>query len=167
MLKLPTEKTISDVEAIKYLKAYYGKYADEKYTDDHQRKQQDEIDRLAWLQSSVFTEDASWEAQGFAAFKGRQAIYDNLRLGPWSFAVHYYLSPLIEVDGDTATGRWVLWQVGTLTKGNTPVVLSAVTNDEYVRTPEGWRIKTMRQTTRFMTRHDVPWSVTKNAPFSP
>lgn len=166
MLNLPTEKTASDIEAIKYLKAYYGKYADEKYTDTHQRKPQSEIDRLAWLQSSVFTEDAIWDAQGFATLKGRQAIYDNLRLGPWCFAVHYYLSPLIEVSGDRAAGRWVLWQVGTLTEGETPIVLSAVTQDEYVRTAEGWRIATMRQTTKFMTRHDIPWSVTKNAPFS-
>jgi hypothetical protein len=167
MLKLPTEKTASDIEAIKYLKAYYGKYADEKYTNDHHRKEQSEIDRLAGLQSSVFTEDATWEAEGFASLKGRQAIYDNLRLGPWTFAVHYYLSPLIEVSGDDAVGRWVLWQTGTLTAGNTPIVLSAVTNDEYVRTAEGWRISKMRQTTKFMTRHDIPWSVNRNAPFSP
>lgn len=166
MLNLPTDQTIVDIEAIKYLKAYYGKYADEKYTNDHQRKNQTEIDRIARLQSSVFTEDAFWEAEGFASLEGRAAIYDSLRLGPWSFAVHYYLSPLIEVFGDSATGRWVLWQVGTLTEGNTPIVLSAVTNDEYVRTNEGWRISRMRQTTKFMTRHGVPWSVHKNAPFS-
>lgn len=166
MLHLPTDETLIDIEAIKYLKAYYGKYADEKYTDDHKRKPQDEIDRLAWLQSSVFTEDALWEAGGFGKLEGRQAIYDSLRQGPWSFASHYYLSPLIEVSGDTAIGRWVLWQVGTLTQGQTPVVLSAVTDDEYVRTGDGWRMSRMRQTTKFMTHHGVPWSINKNAPFS-
>ncbi|MFT0890832.1 nuclear transport factor 2 family protein [Pseudochelatococcus sp. G4_1912] len=166
MLKLPDQQSLIDIESIKYLKAYYGKYADEKYTADHQRKPQEEIDRLAWLQSGVFTDDAIWDGGAFGVLEGRQAIYDNLRTGPWSFGAHYYVSPLIEVDGNKATGRWVLWQVGTLTRENTPIILSAVTEDEYRRTDEGWRLSKMRQTTKFMTRHDVPWSVNRNAPFT-
>lgn len=166
MIKLPEPQTLVDIEAIKYLKAFYGKQADEKYTTDHQRKPQEEIDNIAWLQSSIFTDDAVWDGGSFGVLTGRQAIYDNLRSGPWSFAAHYYVSPLIEVDGDSATGRWLLWQVGTLTKESTPVILSAVTDDEYRRTPEGWRMSKMRQTTKFMTRHDVAWSVNRNAAFS-
>ena len=52
---------LEDVEAIRRLKAYYGKYADAKYTDDHQRRPQAEIDTLAREQASVFTEDAIWD----------------------------------------------------------------------------------------------------------
>lgn len=167
MLKFPDERTLVDIEAIKYLKAYYGKYADEKYTDDHNRKSPEAINEIARLQCSIFTDDAEWDGGPFGVLRGRDAIYDNLRQGPWKFAAHYYLSPLIEVTGDSATGRWLLWQVGTLTQGNTPVVLSAVTEDDYVRTADGWRMSRMRQTLKFMTRHDVPWSINRNAPFNP
>jgi hypothetical protein len=155
---------LEDLEAIRRLKAVYGKYADAKYTDDHQRRPQAEIDAAAWQQALVFTEDAVWDGGPFGTLHGRQAIYDSLRLGPWKFALHYYLSPLIELDGDKAHARWMLWQTGTLTQQDTPVLLTAVTEDDYVRTPEGWRMSRMVQTLKFMTCFDTPWNVHRNAP---
>ncbi len=155
---------LEDMAAIQRLKAHYARCADEKYADDHQRKPQAEVDRIARDQVSVFTEDALWDAGPFGVLRGRQAIYDNLRLGPWKFALHYYLSPLIDIDGDHATGRWMLWQVGTLSKEETPVLLTAITNDDYARTPEGWRMSRMIQTLKFMTRFDTPWPVNRNSP---
>lgn len=157
-------RTLFDVAEIQRLKALYARCADEKYTDDHQRKPQDEIDLVAWQQASVFTDDAQWDGGPFGVLHGRQAIYDNLRSGPWKFALHYYSSPLIDVSGDRAHGRWMLWQVGTLTDGDTPILLTAVTNDDYVRTPEGWRMSRMVQTLKFMTRYDQPWPGSRNAP---
>lgn len=165
MLRMPSQSDLGAIESIKYLKAFYGKYADEKYTNDHRRKSQSEIDSIAELQSSVFTEDALWDAGVFGVFRGRDAIRKNLSQGPWSFAVHYYLSPLIEVSGQNAKGRWSLWQVGTLVSGETPIVLSAVTEDDYVLTSEGWRISKMVQTLKFMTHHGVPWSEVRNNPY--
>jgi hypothetical protein len=157
---------LADIVAIQQLKALYAKCADEKYTDDHERKPQAEIDRIAWEQCSVFTEDALWDGGPFGVLRGRQAIYDSLRLGPWKFGLHHYLSPLIEVKGDTARGRWMLWQVGTLAREDTPILLTGVTNDEYVRTQNGWRMSRMVQTLKFMTRFPEPWTLTRNAPFS-
>ena len=155
--------TLLDVAEIQRLKASYARCADEKYTDDHQRKPQAEIDRVAWDQASVFTDDALWDGGPFGVLHGREAIYDSLRAGPWKFALHYFLSPLIEIDGDRAHGRWMLWQVGTLANGDTPVLLTAVTNDDYVRTPEGWRMSRMLQTLKFMTRYDEPWPPDRNS----
>ncbi len=159
-------RDLVDVAAIQRLKATYAKHADEKYTSDHQRKPQDEVDRVAWHQAAVFTEDALWDGGPFGVLHGRPAIYDSLRLGPWKFALHHYLSPLIEINGDTAHGRWMLWQVGTLMKEDTPILLTAVTEDDYVRTPDGWRMSRMVQTLKFMTRTDVAWTLNRNAPFT-
>jgi hypothetical protein len=162
-------RRIEDIEAIRYLKAYYAKFADAKYTDDHQRRPQDEIDELARQQASVFTEDAIWDngVGPSGILRGREAIYDNLRSGPWKFAMHHFLSPLIEIDGDRATGRWMLWQTATLASSDTAVFMSAITNDDYVRTADGWKMSRMRFTLKFMTRFDRPWSVHRNAPFTP
>lgn len=160
-------RDLADVMAIQRLKAHYAKCADEKYTDDHQRKPQEDVDCIARDQASVFTDDALWDGGPFGVLCGRQAIYDSLRLGPWKFALHHYLSPLIDVQGDTAHGRWMLWQVGTLTTEETPILLTAVTEDDYVRTPEGWRMSRMVQTLKFMTRIDVPWTLNRNTPFVP
>lgn len=158
---------LADIAAIQRLKAYYARCADEKYSDGHERKPQVEIDVIARRQASVFTDDALWDGGPFGVLHGRQAIYESLRAGPWRFALHYYLSPLIDIDGDRAHGRWMLWQTGTLAKEETPVLLAAITEDDYVRTPDGWRMSHMVQTLKFMTRFDVPWSVNRNLPLVP
>lgn len=51
-------RRLEAVEAIKRMKAHYARCADAKYTEDHRRRPQDEIDRIARDQVSVFTEDA-------------------------------------------------------------------------------------------------------------
>jgi hypothetical protein len=160
-------RKLEDIEAIRALKGLYSKLADAKYTADHRRLPQDELDAVAERQAAVFTEDAVWDGGGqFGVQRGRQAIYENLRAGPWAFAMHQFIPQVIEVDGDAATGVWSLWQVGTLTQGDTSVFLSAITEDAYRRTPEGWRQSAMRFTLKFMTPFDIPWSRRKNAPLT-
>jgi hypothetical protein len=157
-------RRIEDIEAIRALKAFYARCADQKYTDDHRRKPQPEIDAIVRRQVSVFTEDAVWDGGAqFGVCDGREAIYDHLRSGGWSFALHYFLSPVIELDGDTARGAWMLWQPCTLEKGNRSVLMSAITEDDYRRTAEGWKMTRMRFTLKFITPFDRPWSLNRNA----
>ena len=165
-LEQRTER-LEAIEEIKYLKAFYAKCADEKYTDDHQRKPQAEVDAIARDQVSVFTDDAVWDGGPFGRFEGMEAIYDNLRKGPWKFAVHMFLLPLIKVDGDRATGRWLIWETATLTETDTPIFLAATVDEEYVKVDGHWLIKNVVQTNRFMTPFDQPWTVNKNAPYVP
>lgn len=159
--------TLEAIEEIKRLKAFYAKCADLKYTEDHERRPQEEINAVARDQASVFTEDAIWDGGNFGRFEGREAIYDNLRSGPWKFTVHMFMSPLIEVDGDTATGSWIIWETGTLTKGDTPIFLAATLEEEYRKVDGKWLVSKVRQTNRFMTPFDVPWTINKNAPYKP
>jgi hypothetical protein len=158
---------LEDIEAIKQMKAYYAMCADAKYTEDHQRKPQEEVDGIAWDQASVFSEDAIWDGGNFGVFKGKKAIYDNLRAGPWKFAVHMFLSPIIEVHGDRANGRWVIWETATLKETDTAVFLAATTEEEYLKIDGRWYTSRVKQTNHFMTPFDQPWSERKNAPFTP
>ncbi|MCA0319203.1 MAG: nuclear transport factor 2 family protein [Proteobacteria bacterium] len=159
-------RRLEDIDAIRDLKARYAEYADEKYTDDHRRKPQDELDRIGRLQAGLFTEDAVWDGgEHFGLCEGREAIYAFVRKGGWSFAMHYFLNPRIDIDGDTAKARWMLWQVCTLTEGDTPCWMSAIEDDEYRRTPEGWLMSRMTFRLKFMTRFDVPWTEVRNLPF--
>jgi hypothetical protein len=157
---------LEDIEAIRYLKARYARYADEKYTDDHQRKPQAELDLLADLQAGLFTEDAVWDAgEHFGVCNGRDEIHAFVRKGAWSFAMHYFLNPQIDIHGDNATGRWMLWQACTLIQGEAPCWMAAIEDDEYRRTPQGWLMSRMTFTLKFMTRFNVPWTQVKNLPF--
>jgi hypothetical protein len=167
---MPTlEERVANLEAIeeiKKLKAFYAWCADRKYTDDHERQPPAELDRVSREQASVFTEDAIWDGgPNFGVFVGKEAIYENLRSGPWKFAVHMFLLPHIEVQGDQATGRWVIWETATLAKDDTAIFLAATVEEEYVKVDGRWLVKKVVQTNRFMTPFDEPWTVRRNQPY--
>ena len=158
-------RRLEDIEAIRALKAKYSMHADEKYTDDHQLRSEQERDAIARDQASVFTDDAIWDGgQQFGVLRGKEAIHTSLKSIGWKFAMHYFLNPVIKVDGDRATGRWMLWEVATVNTTDTAVFLAAVTEDEYVRTPDGWRISKVCIRMKFITPFDRPWNVNKNDP---
>lgn len=160
-------RRLEDRAAITGLKSYYAKWADAKYTDDHRPKPQDEVDAACRRQVSVFTEDAVWDGGlQFGVIRGREAIYDHLRAKRWSFAMHYFLNPAIELNGDTAHAYWMLWQTCTFAENNVPVFMAATTDDDYVRTREGWRMQRMTFKLKFITRFDQPWSINRNGPFA-
>lgn len=52
-------------------------------------------------------------------------------------------NPVIDVDGDTATGQWHVLVTGTLPDREAVWILG-VYKDEYRRTAEGWKFKTLR-----------------------
>lgn len=159
-------RRIEDFEAIRQLKAFYAKCADAKYTDDHRRKPQAEIDAVTRRQvDGVFTADAVWDGgPQFGEIKGRDAIYDHLRQGRWSFSMHYFVNPHIELDGDVAHAAWMLWQPCTFEDGDRAMLMSATTEDDYVRTDVGWRLRRYRFLLKFLTPHDEPWSTSRGAP---
>lgn len=159
--------TLETIEAIKRMKAHYARCADAKYTEDHHRKPQEEIDRIAGDQASIFTEDAVWDNGLFGRFEGRTAIREFLRATPWKFSVHMYMNPLIEVRGDTATGSWVIWEVATLEESDQAVFLSATLDDEYVRQDGKWYTRKVEMTNRFLTPFEEPWTVRRNQPYAP
>jgi hypothetical protein len=161
-------QAVEDHQAICALKAFYAHCADAKYTGDHRRKPQSEIDAITRRRvEATFTEDAVWDGGlQFGIRDGREAIYNHLRAGGWNFALHYFVSPVITLSGDTAHGSWMLWQPCTLTKDDRAMLMSAITEDDYVRTPEGWRMRRMQFTLKFITPFDRPWSINRNAAFS-
>tara|TARA_R110002074_G_scaffold70267_3_gene163221 strand:+ start:1063 stop:1578 length:516 start_codon:yes stop_codon:yes gene_type:complete len=156
---------VEDVEAIRQLKAFYAKCADSKYTDNHRRKPQAEIDAITRRQvDTVFTADAIWDGgPQFGEITGRDAIYDHLRQGRWSFSMHYFLNPHIELAGNKAHATWMLWQPCTFEEGNRAMLMSATTEDDYVRTPSGWLLQRYRFILKFLTPFDQPWSETREA----
>lgn len=112
------------------------------------------------LVASLFVEDARLE--GVGRCQGRDAIreyYKGIQRLP--LAIHCVATPLIEVDGDTATGTW---------HGIIPLItaeekmaawLIGVYQDEFVRTAAGWRIKKLGFTPHFFTPAGESWATTR------
>ena len=120
-----------DVEQIKQLKHRYCGYCDEQY-DPHGI-------------AALFVEDGVWDGGPFGKYEGRDAIHkffanaSNLI----SFANHYVTNPIIEIDGDTATGRWDLWQPMVSEPETTACWLIAKYREEYVRRDDTWMFRTL------------------------
>jgi hypothetical protein len=108
----------------------------------------------------VFAEDASWggSTTGDPPIVGREAIFQRLRLSLWTFAMHYYVNPVIDIDGDTARARWMLWEPCTSQETGKAMWMSAVTEDDYVRTSQGWRLKHYAVRYKFLTPFERPWT---------
>jgi ketosteroid isomerase-like protein len=94
-------------------------------------------DRLA----SLFTEDGAWRMPHVnVEFVGRQQIrtaVERLR-GLWEFFVQNPHAGIIELDGDTATGRAYIEEFGRFHDGGSHLNYSLY-HDRYQRTPDGWK----------------------------
>jgi ketosteroid isomerase-like protein len=96
----------------------------------------------------VFTDDAHIDYTAVGGPQGsRDEIIDFLKKALTAFKTYQHLNAnvQIKVNGDTATGRVMCFNPSDLKlgKGKTHLFMIGIWyNDTYVRTPDGWRIKT-------------------------
>ena len=67
----------------------------------------------------------------------------------WQCAMHYMMNPVIELQGDRARGTFTGLFAFTTAKNPSPVWLSNIYSDTYVRTAEGWRFQSVTIKTAF------------------
>lgn len=138
---------LADVEAIRQLKHRYCGLCDDGY----------DADPLAEL----FTEDAVWDGGPIGVHSGREAIRRFFQGSPARvpFALHMVTNPIIEVDGDSATGRWYLWEplVYALPHGDQAWWMSARYDDRYRRTADGWKFERVTITMKMLAPYEKGW----------
>lgn len=97
-----------------------------------------DYDRFA----SLFTRDAVWRIPGVdVEFVGRDQIragIERLQEGLWDYLVQTTHPGIIQLDGDTATGRAYVLSLGRMREGASHLNYS-VYHDRYQRTPDGWK----------------------------
>lgn len=145
-----------DIEEIARLKAKYCFGCDGVSSSDVNRNRQVDYELVA----SLFTEDARLE--GVGRCEGREAIreyYKGIQRLP--LAIHCVATPLIEVDGDTATGKWHGIIPLITTEEKVAAWLVGIYQDEFVRTPQGWKIKKLGFTPHFLTPAGESWAKTR------
>ena len=143
------------VQSIHALKARYGALADQKYTVTRERESDARVREVARQQAECFTEDAVWDGGSDFGDRlvGRARLTEWFSRSPWCFALHYYGSPELAVHGDTATGRWRLWQVALRAGDRQAVLLAAITEEAYARQPDG---RWLHSRMRFSQLHMLP-----------
>jgi len=77
---------------------------------------------------------------------------------PSPFAIHMVMNPDIEVNGDTATGSWYLFQACTYAEDNQAIWGSGRYDEEYVRLDGVWMFKHLKLTWFFWTPFEQGWA---------
>ena len=102
--------------------------------------------------ASLFTPDGAWVMPHIdVELVGRDVIrteVERLR-GTWVFFVQNVHPGVIELDGDTATGRAYIQEFGRFRDGSSNLNYSLY-HDRYQRTPEGWRFAERRYEVRYV-----------------
>ena len=141
-------RDLAAIEDIRRLKHTYMQYCDLGYPPD----------KLGPL----FTDDAVWTSEIFGRHEGRSAI--ETFFGGVSndivFAAHLALNPIIEVNGDTATGLWRLWMPCTIMEDGEPVArLMLGEYDEAYRCVDGrWLFTKVDVFMNFNVRAEESWA---------
>jgi SnoaL-like protein len=117
---------VDDIDEICRLKYRYLRTLDTKRWDEF---------------AACFLPDATGDYNGLV-FADRASLVAYMRenLGEGRLTLHQAHHPEIDVDGDTATGRWYLQDKVIVPEFSFMLEGAAFYEDRYTRTPEGWRV---------------------------
>ena len=138
-------RALQDIEDIRLLKARYCSYAD---SYDYQGI------------AGLFTEDGVLEDDSGNRREGRGQLlefFESAR-ARLPFIIHTVMNPLIEVDGDRATGSWYLFQPATMGDTNEAVWGSGRYDEEYARVGGQWMFRKMHTSLFFWTPFGQGWA---------
>jgi hypothetical protein len=149
--------TSEGVLAIQKLKGRYAELVDQRFSAGAVI----DADALAAVASSVaalFTTDGVWDGgPGLGTVTGRPAIAARLRQPTLVFSRHFFLNPRIEVDDQTARGRWDLLSPCRRADGGS-YWMAGYEDDEYACVDGVWLHRSMKLTTVFMTPVGEGWT---------
>lgn len=117
---------VDDLEQIRRLKYRYLRTLDTKQWEEF---------------ADCFVPEATGDYNGLV-FDDRAALVAYMRenLGEGMLTMHQVHHPEIDVDGDTATGRWYLQDKVIVPAFDFMLEGAAFYEDRYARTPDGWRV---------------------------
>lgn len=134
---------IEDVQSLHALKAEYAAAADAKYAPNYERAPA--FEAAVERQVACFAADAVWHGGLFGGtLSGHAALLAFFRNSPWRFTAHLYSAPEIAIDGDAASARWRLWELGMRDADGAIMLLVGTTAETYRRTEQGWKIQSLK-----------------------
>ncbi len=149
-------RQLEDAEALRALKWRYAELADARYRGGGPVAE-DELARLADELAALFAEDAVWDGgPALGVCRGRAAIRERFLAPTLRFSRHYFANPRLEIDGDTARGRWEVFAPCTLEDGRA-AWMAGIEDDRYRREHGRWLHTAMRLEVFFLAPHDRGW----------
>lgn len=144
-------KVLEDQQEIIKLKARYVNYNDGGWRGPTHTDPQAVAD--------LFTDDGIWDGRPSSGYAEGKAQIKQLfeTFGAVPFIVHYVTNPLIEVAGDRATGHWHALVTMTTPTDNALWTFGLYI-EEYERTADGWKFKSLRFDTAATTPYELGWA---------
>jgi hypothetical protein len=123
---------LEDIEAIKQLKARYCEICDDTHNPDRV--------------GSVFAEDGIWESADFGKAQGPKEISELFQKfrDLFTFSQHNIMNPIIDVNGDRATGSWYIMGPWTQTENKKETWMALRYDDDYVKIDGEWKYSHLR-----------------------
>ena len=137
-----------DTEAIKKLRATYC------YLADAQRMEE---------VIALFTQNARLNFGG-VCYEGREgldAFFLQLIPSQLSFSMHMVHNPIIEIDGNHATGKWYFEAPTTFKPDNKAFWLAGVYDEEYVKENGEWKIDSLKAIFNYTAPYEQGWAPTQ------
>ena len=142
---------LEDLEAIKRLKRTYCYIADDAINGNP----------AAWNDLMSRWVDDCWADFGpFGVHRGKEAVasfFTNTVSGFLSYSAHMVANPIIDIDGDTATGRWYVDVPCTLRAPDRAAWLQAKYDEEYVKVGGAWKWKSITARFDFLSPFEEGW----------
>ena len=136
---------LAAIEAIKQVRYWYCFYLDDRDWDS---------------MANLFAEAAVGDYGRLGTVHGRDGIkrfFETSVSKMVLFSAHFMHNPIIEVDGDTATGQWYISAPGTV-EGETAVYALVKAFDTYRKVDGVWKIQSLKYDWKFFTRHETGWA---------
>ena len=142
---------LEDRAEIANLKARYVDAADGGWTGESAHQGE--------MIASLFVSDGVWDGGEMGRATGHAEIrsYFAGAVEDFPLVFHHTSSPRIHVEGDTGRGRWHVL-VPMIDKGVSKVLIG-IYDDEFVRTPDGWRFQRLRFTPAGIVDLPAGWQV--------
>lgn len=111
---------------------------------------------------NMFTPDGIWDGGPVlnARAEGSEQIHQLFtHFQVVEFVIHNVMNPIIEIDGDTALGDWhaIITSTSGSGKDRQAMWILGKYNEEYVRTAEGWKIKSLLFTSASCAPYELGW----------
>jgi uncharacterized protein (TIGR02246 family) len=138
---------VNDIEKLKYI---YCLHCDNNYDPNGI--------------AACFTEDGTFGNPHEKPLEGREAIRNFFKSTPekYPFAIHHVCNPIIEVDGDQATGIWKLFQPCTMNGSDGARAMWIAGNyfDTYARRDGKWLFHKVLVDLKYVTPFEDGWTKT-------
>jgi len=147
-------KELDDIESIKKLKATYCYLCDAGLDDPRNR------DELV----SHFTQNARLDfgmgpPSQFQGTEGLKTFFGEIVPMGVSFCMHMVHNPIIDVEGDRATGRWYFEApTNNRLENDRAEWLAGTYHEEYVRENGEWKIDSIKVDWTYRTPYDEGWA---------